>query len=100
MMWSFALWAIVHMFVIGTPKALIFDSAVLFLALVGSVMQDRKKRELMGHRWHEWSAQTAFLPFSRGIAWPGAFAFIGGTLLFLLATWLHPMAVGVWRWIG
>jgi len=54
----------------------------------------------MGERFHEWTAQTAFVPFGRGVVWPGATAFIGGTLLFLLATWMHPLPVGIWRWIG
>ena len=68
--------------------------------LVGAVGQDAKKRKLMGERWHEWSAQTAFIPFSRGIANPGAVALVGGTLFFLLATWLHPLPVGPWRALG
>ena len=100
MMWSFALWALVHAVIIATPKALLLDGAIVLLALGGSVGQNRKKRQLMGDRWHEWSVQTAFWPFARGLSSPGAFALVGGTLLFLLATWLHPMPVAVWRWIG
>jgi uncharacterized membrane protein len=100
MMWGFALWAIVHLMVVATPKALVFDGAIIFLALVGAAMQDRKKERLMGETWHEWSAQTAFVPFTRGLASPGLFALIGGTLLLLLAAWLHPMPVGPWRWLG
>jgi uncharacterized membrane protein len=99
MMWGFALWAIVHIMVIATPKALIFDGAIIFLALVGAAMQDRKKRQLMGADWHDWTAQTAFLPFARGLRSPGLFAFLGGTGFFLLATWLHPLEVGLWRWL-
>jgi uncharacterized membrane protein len=100
MMWGFALWAIVHLMVVATPKALVFDGAILLLAGVGSALQDRKKAGLMGDAWHEWTAQTAFWPFARGLANPGAFALVGGTLLFLVATWLHPFPVGIWRWIG
>ena len=104
MMWGFALWAIVHLIAVGTPKALVFDVAVLVLALGGSLGQDRKKSELMGEAWHEWTAQTAFIPFTRGVANPGAVALIGGTLLFLVATWAHGalggMPAGFWRWIG
>ncbi len=100
MMWGFASWAIVHLMVVATPKALVFDGAILFLAGVGAALQDRKKAGLMGEAWHEWTAQTAFWPFTRGIANPGAFALVGGTLLFLVATWLHPVPVGIWRWIG
>jgi len=100
MMWGFALWAIVHLMVVATPKALVMDGAILLLAGVGAALQDRKKAALMGEAWHEWTAQTAFWPFARGLANPGALALVGGTLLFLVATWLHPMPVGLWRWIG
>ena len=101
MMWGFALWAIVHLMTVATPKALVLDGAILFLALAGSVGQDRKNAARRGERWHEWTAQTAFWPFARGIASPGLVAFVGGTLLLLLASWLHPShAAGPWRWIG
>ena len=100
MMWSFAIWAAVHAVVMATPKALLFDAAMLFLALGGSIGQDAKKRKLMGEQWHEWTAQTAFIPFSRGVANPGAVALIGGTLFFLLTTWLHPLPVSLWRALG
>lgn len=99
MMAGFASWAIVHLIVVGTPKALVFDGALLILAVFGSVGQDAKKRKLMGERWHEWVAQTAFIPFGRGIRNPGAVALIGGTVLFFLATWLHPIPAGFWRWL-
>ena len=100
MMWGFASWAAVHLAIVATAKAMVFDGAILVLAMLGSALQDRKKAGQFGDVWHEWTAQTAFLPFARGLANPGALARIGGTLLFLVATWLHPMPVGVWRWIG
>jgi uncharacterized membrane protein len=100
MMWGFATWAIVHLIVVAMPKALLFDGAILLLALAGAVGQDRKKAALMGERWHEWTAQTAFIPFTRGLANPGAVALVGGTLLFLIATWAHPVPAGFWRWVG
>ena len=100
MMCGFALWAIVHLMVLAMPKALVFDGALILLALAGAAGQDRKKAGLMGERWHEWTAQTAFIPFTRGVANPGAIALVGGTLLFLIATWAHPVPAGIWRWIG
>jgi uncharacterized membrane protein len=100
MMWSFAIWAIAHLTLVAMPKALIFDGAILILALGGSVGQDRKKAEQMGEAWHEWTAQTAFIPFTRGVSYPGTVALVGGTLFFLLVTWVHPMPAGFWRWIG
>ena len=99
-MWAFAIWAVVHVAVVAMPKALVLDGAILILALVGAMGQDLKKRKLMGEAWDRWTAQTAFIPFARGFASPGAFAAIGGTLLFFLATWLHPTGAGFWRWVG
>ena len=100
MMWGFAIWAAVHLTVLAMPKALVFDGAIILLALAGAAGQDRKKAGQMGEQWHEWTAQTAFVPFTRGIAYPGTVALVGGTLLFFLATWLHPIPAGFWRWIG
>lgn len=100
MMWSFALWAAVHLMILATTKAILLDGAIIILALGGAAGQDFKKARLMGEDWHEWTAQTAFIPFTRGIAGPGLVAFVGGTLLFFGATWLHPIPAGFWRWIS
>ena len=100
MMWSFAIWAAVHLAILGQPKALVFDGTIIILALAGSYGQDRKKAATMGEDWHDWTAQTAFIPFTRGLAYPGTVALVGGTLLFLIATWAHPVPAGIWRWIG
>jgi uncharacterized membrane protein len=100
MMWSFALWAAVHFVIIGTAKSMVFDLAIVVLALAGAAGQDAKKARHMGEDWHDWTAQTAFVPFTRGIGNPGAVALIGGTILFFAATWLHPYHVGFWRWIA
>ncbi|HEX8936630.1 MAG TPA: NnrU family protein [Sphingomicrobium sp.] len=100
MMWSFAIWAAVHLMILGQPKSLVLDGAIIILALAGAAGQDRKKARIMGEAWHEWTAETAFVPFTRGLAYPGTVAFAGGTILFLAATWLHPVPAGIWRWIG
>ena len=100
MMWSFAIWAAVHLMLIGQFKSVIFDGAIIILALGGAAGQDLKKGRLMGEDWHDWMAQTAFVPFTRGLAYPGTVALVGGTALFLIATWLHPIPAGIWRWIG
>lgn len=100
MMWSFAIWASVHLMILAQPKSLVFDGAIILLALAGAAGQDAKKGKVMGDAWHEWTAQTAFVPFTRGLAYPGTVALVGGTILFLIATWAHPVPAGIWRWIG
>jgi uncharacterized membrane protein len=99
MMWSFAIWAAVHLMLIGQFKSVILDGTIIIMALAGALGQDRKKARQMGEDWHDWTAQTAFVPFTRGIAYPGAVAFVGGTVLFLIATWAHPIPAGIWRWL-
>jgi uncharacterized membrane protein len=100
MMWAFALWAAVHVMILAQFKSVVFDGAIIILALFGSLAQDAKKAGQMGEDWHDWTAQTAFVPFTRGLSYPGTVVFVGGTLLFLVATWVHPIPAGIWRWIG
>ena len=99
MMWSFGLWAISHLLVHSEPSAVAVAITVLVMALTGSAGQDVKKRHL-GAAWSDWVARTSFFPFGHGFALPGWPAFLGGTLLFLAATWLHPSPVGLWQWLS
>ena len=103
MMWGFALWALVHIAVNPTLPSLILSLSILVTALVGARGQDFKKRRLMGEAWTDWERRTAFVPFARGVAMPGLAALLGGTALFLLATyahgWLGAMPSGLWRWL-
>ena len=93
------LWALAHLLVNPEPSAVPIALAVLFLALVGAAAQDRKKQAQLGERWAEWLSRTSFIPFGRGLALPGWLALLGGSALFLLATWIHPMPVGVWQYL-
>lgn len=103
MMWSFGLWAIAHALVAPYPAVLALTFGIGFLALVGAHMQDRKKAALQPARWPDWTARTSFLPYGRGWAWPGLIATVGGLILWLVATWLHPIAgappVAPWIWL-
>jgi uncharacterized membrane protein len=99
LLWGTAIWAVVHMAMVPMRKTLVLDSGLLFLAVVGGIMQDRKKKTQLGKAWHQWSARSPFWPFGRGLKSPSAFALVAGTILFLVATWLHPgHAAGPWRW--
>ncbi|MFM9977613.1 MAG: NnrU family protein [Sphingomonadaceae bacterium] len=103
MMWSFALWALAHVLVSPRPPVMLLTGAIALLALVGAAGQDAKKAVLMGPAWQDWVARTAFVPFAKGGAWPGRTALVGGTVLWLLASWAHPWAgapvAGIWWWL-
>ncbi len=103
MMWSFALWAAVHLAVSGNSRAVLLAAGLGFLALFGARMQDRKKGQQLGAGWTAYEARTSFVPFGRGFALPGWKATIGGLVIFLAATWAHPKlgapVVGVWSYL-
>lgn len=100
MMWSFALWSVAHVLVSPRPAVLLMSGFIAFLALGGAAGQDIKKAKLMGDSWKGWVSRTSFLPKP---AWPGRIALIGGTLIWLGATWAHPLAgaptAGLWLWL-
>jgi uncharacterized membrane protein len=103
MMWGFALSALTHILVYPEPAQIVLATAIGFLALVGAHVQDRKKAALQPDFWPEWEARTSYLPLARGFANPGTVALVGGTALWLAASWAHlPLAgwdAGVWRWL-
>ena len=94
MMWAFALWAVVHGGLAGSGRTVALAGAVLILALVGAHLQDGKKRAQLGPAWASHEAATSFVPFGRGLAMPGWTALVGGIVLFLVATGVHPLAGG------
>lgn len=104
MNWGFALWAVVHIIVHPTPASLVVSVAILTLAIGGSVGQDIKKEKLLGETWREYKARTSFVPFGRGFALPDGFAAVGGTIVWLAATFAHgalgSMPAGIWHWFA
>ena len=109
MMWSFAIWALVHALLAGERATVLLCAGIGFLALFGAYMQDGKKREQLGSAWVDHERSTSYLPLGGQLAgripwsavWPGWVALIGGIVLWLGATWAHPMlgapVVGIWR---
>lgn len=102
MMWSFALWALVHALVWPEPSLLVLSAGIAILALGGAAGQDAKKAQLQPDFWPRWKAQTGFVPFTGPSRswWPGWGVMLAGLALWLVATWLHPVLgappVGVW----
>ena len=108
MNWSFALWALVHLSVYGSPRNLIVAAGILVLAIAGSIGQDRKKRAAIGRAWQDWEARTSFIPLAALIggrakwnaAFPGWIALGGGALLWLVVTSLHAPRTSLPGWLG
>lgn len=95
MLWSFALWGAAHILVSPTPRQIIFSGVFIGLSLFGAHMQDRKKAMLMGDAWKSWQAQTSYWPKLGGLAKAGTTPWIGGIILWLVATWAHKWGIGI-----
>lgn len=108
MNWAFALWAIVHLSLWGSPRNMVVDSGILLLALGGSMGQDKKKRRAMGPVWLQWEGKTSFIPFAALLArrarWrdlaPIWIAALVGLLFWLIVTTFHAPGGSplVWAW--
>lgn len=111
MMWGFAIWAIVHALVAPYAASFVLTGGILILALGGSAGQDRKKAQLMGDAWAGWAQRTSFLPFGLQLSgraglstiWPGLTVVLLGIVIWLGATYVHPMlgapVAGIWLWL-
>jgi uncharacterized membrane protein len=104
MMWGFALWAIAHLILWWSWRTTILGFAILVMALLGSHLQDRKKRRLMGEAWLQWEAQTSYWPRWSRLGAAGWRGWLAALLAWAVLTWVHlPLAgipAGIWRWIG
>ncbi len=102
MLWSFAIWAFVHITLSADSRTIVLASGIATLALFGAHMQDGKKRgQVAGYGDH--IAATGFVPFaaqlrgrqSWGSAWPGPVAVLGGVALWAVLLGAHPHVIGV-----
>lgn len=102
MMWSFALLALAHIFILPRPDMLIFAGSFAILALFGARAQDRKKAGQLGALWDTWSRQTSFLPRLQALPRVGPGPAVIGVVLWLIATWAHGFLgvapVGLFHW--
>lgn len=104
MMWGFALWAVSHLIAAPTARTIVVALAILILALLGSHLQDRKKRGQMGAAWAVWISRTHYWPRLSRLFSIGLGPWLVGGALWLALSWAHMplggIAAGIWRWIG
>lgn len=104
MMRGFALWGLSHIILWWTWRTVIVGATILFLALVGAHLQDRKKVALLGEKWAGWASATSYWPRWGRLFRAGAVLWVVTITLWLTITWAHIHAAGVpagvWRWVG
>lgn len=103
MMWGFALWGVAHILVAPRTDNFIFCGAIIFLALVGSKAQERKKARMIGAGWGTWLHQTRFFPQVAALPKIGPIPWVAGIILWAVATWAHQYfggyPAGLFRWL-
>ena len=90
MLWSFALWAVVHMLGNGDTAALVFFGAFLVTALAGMPSIDAKLAKRAPEPWARLAAATSILPFGAIVA--GRNRLVPGEI-----GWVPPVA-GLLAW--
>lgn len=98
MLWSFALWGIVHVVGNGDLASLIFFGAFALTSLAGMPSIDAKLARRDPEGWARLAAGSAIIPFTAGrVDWAevGARPLILGVVLWVGLLAVHPIAFGV-----
>ena len=103
MMWSFVIWAGVHVVMTADPRTIVLASGIAALALIGTVMQDVKK-QTQDSNYAAHMARTSHMPFfailggrqPASALWPGLVPVLGGAAVwFVMLGWGHSWLIGV-----
>lgn len=99
LMWGAAIWAVSHMLSQATARGLLFFGAFAATALVGSWLQEMRKRRDLGAEWNAFEAKTSFIPFVallQGRAWLSLHAIGWQRLVAAILLWVAILAVHPW----
>lgn len=103
MLWSFALWGVVHLVVLGTASAAVLSGAIIMTAFAGMPSLDAKYARRNPGRWPAFAAATAVVPFAAIVQGRNRLVLseIGwwrpllAVVLWAVLIALHPWAFGV-----
>jgi uncharacterized membrane protein len=103
MLWSFAIWAAVHVIGNGDSASIVFFGAFLITALVGMPSIDAKLEHRDPATWQALAAATSIVPFAAIVARrnrfvPREFGWltpVGGVVAWVALLLLHPVLFGV-----
>ena len=101
-MWGIALWAAVHLVARGDVASIVFFGGFLVLALLGTVLIDRRKSRTIGVDWERFTAATSNVPLAAIMQGRNQFRFdeIGwwrvgaGIALYFVLIYVHPYLFG------
>lgn len=104
MLWSFAIWAVVHVLGNGDLASLLFFGAFAVTALAGMPSIDAKIARRDPEGWTRLAAGSSIIPFAAGAPdWReiGPRPLLFGTVLWIGLLAAHPLAFGVPAiWLG
>ncbi|MBO0710261.1 MAG: NnrU family protein [Acetobacteraceae bacterium] len=103
MLWSFAIWATVHLIGRGDTASIVFFGAFLVTALAGMPSIDAKLARRDPASWAVLARDTSILPFGAIAAGRNRFApreigwvvCVGGIVAWIVLLQLHPLLFGV-----
>jgi uncharacterized membrane protein len=103
MLWSFAIWAAVHVIGNGDRASIVFFGAFLITALAGMPSIDAKLERRDPATWQALSATTSIVPFAAIVAGRNKFVPrecgwvmpVAGVIAWLALLLLHPVLFGV-----
>ncbi|MHA1164774.1 MAG: NnrU family protein [Alphaproteobacteria bacterium] len=103
LMWGIALWAALHMLNRPDMVSLLFFGTLALLAVAGSKLQEKRKREELGAAWKTFEKQTSFVPFAGIIdgrtklrlADIGGWRLAAATALWAIMLYAHGHVIGV-----
>jgi uncharacterized membrane protein len=103
MLWSFAVWAAIHMIGTGEASALVFFGTFLITSLAGMPSLDAKMARRNPAAWQELSTATSITPFGaiaarrNALVWHeiGWIRSLVALAVWAVALWLHPIVFGI-----
>src|SRR5262249_16953254 len=100
MLWAFAIWAAVHMLMLGTLGAQVFFGAFLITALAGMPSLDAKIARRDPAHWAAYARFTSILPFGAIAQGRNRFSFAEiGLWRVALALLLWFALIGAHQWL-
>ena len=102
-LWGVAIWAFGHLLVNGDPASLVLFGTMLFLAILGTVSIDAKRRRALGPKWDAFAAQTSNTPFGAilndrqklSLGEIGWWRLALALAVWAVLAWAHPFLFGV-----